>query len=179
MDSLKQQDSDENEGAFLVDRREFLLSSFAIGAAIAKPTAALAAKAAETLEPGPERSVSVVKVKLRVNGVDHELSADSRTTLLDPRNGRIVTKDLADYHVPTQADVPPVEVVMLEEKDSAVNPIGVKGIGEIGITGVAAAIANAAFNATGIRVRSLPLTLDKFSRRLNVGALSRESEGGF
>jgi xanthine dehydrogenase YagR molybdenum-binding subunit len=82
-------------------------------------------------------------------------------TVIDARTGRVVTKDLSDYHVPVNADVPVIDVVTVEEEDLHVNPIGVKGIGEIGITGMAAAIANAVFHATGKRVRDLPITLDK------------------
>ncbi|HEY2027596.1 MAG TPA: xanthine dehydrogenase family protein molybdopterin-binding subunit, partial [Myxococcales bacterium] len=75
---------------------------------------------------------------------------------------RIMTKDLADYHVPTHADVVHIDAEFLPlEKDDHVNPAGVKGIGEIGITGAAAAIANAVFNATGVRIRQLPITPDK------------------
>jgi len=80
----------------------------------------------------------------------------------DENLGRIVTRDLADYHVPAHKDVVSIEPVFLPvEKDEIVDPAGVKGIGEIGITGAAAAIANAVFNATGKRVRSLPITPDK------------------
>jgi xanthine dehydrogenase YagR molybdenum-binding subunit len=82
-------------------------------------------------------------------------------TLRDPRSGRAVTRDLADYHVPVHADVPDVEVLFVEEDDPYVNEVGAKGIGEIGITGISAAIANAVFHATGRRVRELPITLDK------------------
>ncbi|WP_434387431.1 molybdopterin cofactor-binding domain-containing protein [Melittangium boletus] len=82
-------------------------------------------------------------------------------TLRDPRSGRVMTADLADYHVPVQADVPDIDVHFVEEKDPHVNPLGIKGIGEVGITGVAAAVANAFFHATGKRVRDLPITLDK------------------
>ena len=82
-------------------------------------------------------------------------------TVRDERNGRIVTRDLADYHVPVHADVPDIDVIMVDEKDPFVNPIGAKGIGEIGITGIPAAIANAVYNATGKRVRDLPITPDK------------------
>jgi xanthine dehydrogenase YagR molybdenum-binding subunit len=81
-------------------------------------------------------------------------------TLVDPRMGRYVNADLAEYHVPVNADVGTLDVTFIEEVDDHVNPIGVKGIGEIGITGVAGAIANAVFNATGVRVRDLPITLD-------------------
>jgi xanthine dehydrogenase YagR molybdenum-binding subunit len=69
--------------------------------------------------------------------------------------------DLAEYHVPVNADVGDIEIDFVDEHDSLVNPIGVKGIGEIGITGVAAAVSNAVYNATGVRVRDLPITLDK------------------
>ena len=82
-------------------------------------------------------------------------------TVYDEKLGRIMTRDLADYHLPTHADVPSIEAYLVEEEDLHVDPAGVKGIGEIGITGTAAAIANAVFNATGKRVRSLPITPDK------------------
>jgi xanthine dehydrogenase YagR molybdenum-binding subunit len=81
--------------------------------------------------------------------------------LLDVRSGRIVNADLAEYHVPVNADVGTIDVQIIDEPDSIVNPIGVKGLGEIGITGANAAIANAVFHATGIRVRDLPITPDK------------------
>ncbi len=80
----------------------------------------------------------------------------------DEKLGRIMTRDLADYHVPAHKDVVAIDPIFIAvEKDEIVDPAGVKGIGEIGITGAAAAIANAVFNATGKRVRSLPITPDK------------------
>jgi xanthine dehydrogenase YagR molybdenum-binding subunit len=82
-------------------------------------------------------------------------------TLVDRRTGRYMNADLAEYHVPVNADVGSIDVTFVDEVDPYVNPIGVKGVGEIGITGVAAAIANAVHNATGVRVRDLPITLDK------------------
>ncbi|MEO8550274.1 MAG: xanthine dehydrogenase family protein molybdopterin-binding subunit [Kofleriaceae bacterium] len=82
-------------------------------------------------------------------------------TVRDRRTGRIVTRDLADYHVPVNADIPQIDVISIDEKDDHVNAIGTKGIGEIGITGVTAAIANAVFHATGKRVRDLPIRLDQ------------------
>jgi xanthine dehydrogenase YagR molybdenum-binding subunit len=81
-------------------------------------------------------------------------------TLLDERNGRIMSTSLAEYHVPVHLDVPEIEVLWTDIPDPRA-PLGARGIGEIGITGVAAAIANAVFNATGRRIRDLPLTLDK------------------
>jgi xanthine dehydrogenase YagR molybdenum-binding subunit len=82
-------------------------------------------------------------------------------TRYDERLGRIMTASLADYLVPVNADIGDLEAIAVEEKDSVVNPIGVKGIGEIGITGMAAAVANAVFHATGVRVRDLPITPEK------------------
>lgn len=82
-------------------------------------------------------------------------------TVFDLRNGRAVNGNLAEYHVPVHADIGSIEVEVVEEDDPHVNPLGAKGIGEIGITGVAAAVANAVYHATGKRVRDLPVTLDK------------------
>ena len=72
-----------------------------------------------------------------------------------------VNANLAEYHVPVNADIGTIDVIVVDEDDPHVNPLGAKGIGEIGITGVAAAIANAVYHATGKRVRDLPITLDK------------------
>jgi xanthine dehydrogenase YagR molybdenum-binding subunit len=80
---------------------------------------------------------------------------------LDPRFGDYVNHDLASYHVAVSADVPRIEVDWLEEEDPHVNPMGAKGIGEIGIVGTAAAVANAVHDATGVRIRNLPITPDK------------------
>jgi xanthine dehydrogenase YagR molybdenum-binding subunit len=82
-------------------------------------------------------------------------------TLFDERKGRIMSASIADYHVPVHLDVPDIEVLWTDVPDPR-TPMGARGIGEIGTTGVAAAVANAAFNATGKRVRDLPLTPDKF-----------------
>jgi xanthine dehydrogenase YagR molybdenum-binding subunit len=83
------------------------------------------------------------------------------TTEYDKRWGNPVTRTLADYHVPVHLDVPPIDVHFIGKPDPHISPIGARGIGEIGITGVSAAIANAVFNATGKRLRDLPLTPDK------------------
>ena len=82
-------------------------------------------------------------------------------SMLDPRFGHVVNHDFASYHIATSADVGVVEVHWLNAADPYTNPIGSKGIGELGIVGTAAAIANAVHHATGIRVRDLPVTLDK------------------
>jgi xanthine dehydrogenase YagR molybdenum-binding subunit len=79
----------------------------------------------------------------------------------DPRNGKVVNRDLAEYHVPVNADVPQLEVEFLHERDIQANPLHAKGLGELGICGAAAAVGNAIYNATGVRVRDYPLTLDK------------------
>jgi len=82
-------------------------------------------------------------------------------TLIDARDGRVVNANLAEYHVPVNADIGDIEVAFVGDPDPQINSLGVRGIGEIGITGVAAALANAVHHATGIRVRELPITLDK------------------
>jgi xanthine dehydrogenase YagR molybdenum-binding subunit len=82
-------------------------------------------------------------------------------TVFDERLGRVVNNNLAEYHVPVQADVPDIEVAWIDGADPRANPLGAKGIGELGITGAAAAVANAVYHATGRRVRDLPITLDK------------------
>lgn len=81
--------------------------------------------------------------------------------MIDDRNGRVMNSNLAEYQVPVHADVQELNVIFVEEQDDIVNPLGAKGLGEIGMVGVASAIANAVYNATGIRVRDLPITLDK------------------
>jgi xanthine dehydrogenase YagR molybdenum-binding subunit len=82
-------------------------------------------------------------------------------TYIDPNLGRYVNANLEDYHVPVNADVPLIDVSTVPETDTHVNPLGVKGIGEIGNTGITGALANAVFHATGKRVRDLPITLEK------------------
>ena len=82
-------------------------------------------------------------------------------TVRDDRYGAVVTNNLADYHLPVNADVPAIDVLFVEEPDLRFNPLGARGMGEIGITGVAAAIANAVYHATGVRVRDLPIVPEK------------------
>lgn len=91
-------------------------------------------------------------------GVGQALSEES---IIDPRWGNFVTRSYADYHIPANLDIGEIQTIFIEEEDKYVNKLGVKGLGEVGIVGVAAAIANAIFNATGKRVRDLPITPDK------------------
>jgi xanthine dehydrogenase YagR molybdenum-binding subunit len=85
--------------------------------------------------------------------------------VVDTRSGAFVTRDLASYLVPVHADIPDIEAIMLDSRDDNANELGAKGLGELGICGSGAAIANAVFNATGTRVRDFPITLDKLLTR--------------
>jgi xanthine dehydrogenase YagR molybdenum-binding subunit len=85
-------------------------------------------------------------------------------SVLDPRFGHVVNHDFAEYHIATNADVADIRAEWIEEDDPHVNPLGTKGIGEIGIVGTAAAITNAVYHATGVRVRDLPVTADRVRR---------------
>jgi xanthine dehydrogenase YagR molybdenum-binding subunit len=86
---------------------------------------------------------------------------------VDRRHGGFLNADLAEYHVPVDADVADIEAIWVEEHDDDLNPMGSKGIGEIGIVGSPAAIANAVFHACGVRVRDLPITLDTLIERMD------------
>jgi xanthine dehydrogenase YagR molybdenum-binding subunit len=88
-------------------------------------------------------------------------SALHEATEIDKRNARYVNDNLADYLIPVNADVAEVQVILVPEKDDSVNPAGVKGIGELGNVGTAAAVANAVYHATGVRIRELPIRLEK------------------
>lgn len=81
--------------------------------------------------------------------------------ILDPRTGAYVNRDLGEYHIPVNADVPQIEAYFIEEVDEHASPVGAKGLGELGISGVGAAITNAVYNACGVRVRDWPMTLDQ------------------
>ena len=91
-------------------------------------------------------------------GIAYALCEDA---IVDVRTGQFVNPDFGEYHVATNADVPQIEVHFIEEVDASANPAGAKGVGELGISGAGAAVANAIFNATGVRVRDFPVTLDK------------------
>jgi xanthine dehydrogenase YagR molybdenum-binding subunit len=81
--------------------------------------------------------------------------------IVDPRSGRPMNANLAEYHIPVNADVPSLETLLVEEHDPYVDALGIKGVGEVGVTGTAGAIANAVWHATGVRVRKFPITLDR------------------
>src|SRR6266699_782303 len=111
--------------------------------------------AGRIINPKTARSQLLGAMTMGLSMALHEQS------VLDPRFGDYVNHDFAGYHIATNADVGAIDVTWIDEEDLHVNPMGAKGIGEIGIVGTAAAIANAVFHATGIRVRDLPITLDK------------------
>jgi len=111
--------------------------------------------AGRILNPKTSRSQIIGGV---IWGIGMALTEESH---LDPRWGNFVTRSFADYHIPANLDIGEIETIFLTEEDKIVNKLGVKGIGEVGIVGVAAAVANAIFNATGKRVRDLPITPDK------------------
>ena len=100
-------------------------------------------------------------------GVGAALHEDA---VIDERFGFFVNHDLAEYHVPAHADIPNIEAVFLPEVDDKANPLKIKGVGELGISGAGAAVANAVFNATGVRIRDFPLTLDKVIAQLPMAA---------
>ncbi|HEX3442926.1 MAG TPA: xanthine dehydrogenase family protein molybdopterin-binding subunit [Pseudolabrys sp.] len=81
--------------------------------------------------------------------------------VMDQRSGRLMNPNLAEYHIPVNADVPSLEAILVEEHDPHVNALGIKGVGEVGITGAAGAVANAVWHASGVRVREFPITLDR------------------
>jgi xanthine dehydrogenase YagR molybdenum-binding subunit len=81
--------------------------------------------------------------------------------IMDLYSGRPMNANMAEYHIPVNADVPSLEAILVEEHDPHVNALGIKGVGEIGITGTAGAVTNAVWHATGIRVRKFPITLDR------------------
>ena len=87
--------------------------------------------------------------------------AMTEETLIDHRYGRYINANFVDYHVPVHADAPPMDILFVNKADMIISPTGAKGIGEIALVGVAPAIINAIYNATGKRVRTLPVTPDQ------------------
>lgn len=111
--------------------------------------------AGRILNPKTARSQMIGGIIMGIGMALHE------ETVVDDRYGHFVNHNLGEYHVPVHADIPAIEAFFVEENDPHVNPLGIKGVGEIGIVGVAAAIANAVYHATGKRIRDLPITPDK------------------
>jgi xanthine dehydrogenase YagR molybdenum-binding subunit len=111
--------------------------------------------AGRILNPKTARSQIIGGIVFGMGMVLHEES------MLDHTLGRFMNHNYAEYHIPVNADVHNIDVIFVDEKDEHINPLGVKGVGEIGVVGTAAAIANAIFHATGKRIRELPITLDK------------------
>jgi xanthine dehydrogenase YagR molybdenum-binding subunit len=116
--------------------------------------------AGRILNPKTARSQVIGAMTMGVGGALMEALA------VDKRLGFFVNHDLAGYEVPVHADIPHQEVVFLDETDPVANPMKAKGVGELGICGVAAAVANAVYNATGVRVRDYPVTLDKLLAKM-------------
>jgi xanthine dehydrogenase YagR molybdenum-binding subunit len=115
----------------------------------------IAVAAGRIINPKTARSQVIGGAVMAIGMALHEES------VMDHRLGRFVTHDFANYHIPVNADIPEIEVIFVEEHDAEVSPLGVKGVGEIGVVGTAAAVVNAIHHATGVRVRSLPVTVDK------------------
>jgi len=116
--------------------------------------------AGRILNPKSARSQVIGAMTMGVGGALMEELA------LDKRHGFFVNHDLAGYEVPVHADIPHQDVIFLDETDPISSPMKAKGVGELGMCGVAAAVANAVYNATGVRVRNYPITLDKLLDRL-------------
>ncbi|WP_288486672.1 xanthine dehydrogenase family protein molybdopterin-binding subunit [uncultured Novosphingobium sp.] len=114
-----------------------------------------AVAAGRIINPKTARSQILGGVTMGIGMALHE------ETFADARLGRWMNHSFAEYHIPAQADIHDIEVIFVDEPDAEVTPLGVKGLGEIGIVGTAAAVANAIYHATGTRVRSLPITIDK------------------
>ena len=123
---------------------------------VVRVTRAVSAVAAgRIINPKTARSQILGGVVMGIGMAMHEES------MLDNRLGRFMNHNFAEYHIPVQADIQDIDVIFVDEPDPEVTPLGVKGLGEIGIVGTAGAVANAIFHATGKRVRSLPITIDK------------------
>jgi len=99
-------------------------------------------------------------------------AALSEHSILDPKSGTWITQDLGTYHVPVNADVPDMDIQFIGPPDYLFNSLGARGVGEIGNTGIAAAIGNAVYHATGVRIRELPITSEKIlEARLREGTV--------
>ena len=123
-----------------------------------------AVAAGRILNPNTARSQIIGATVMGIGKALHEDAA------FDHNLGRCMAHSFGDYHIPSHADVYDIDVVFVDETDSQVSPLGVKGVGEIGVVAVAPAIANAIFHATGQRMRHLPITIDRLARSRNQGS---------
>jgi xanthine dehydrogenase YagR molybdenum-binding subunit len=96
-------------------------------------------------------------------------SALTEGNAVDLRYGSLINQDLGSYLAPVQADIGELDAIMLDEVDDKANPMGIKGVGELGISGAGSAVANAIYNACGVRVRDYPITPDKVLAALGAG----------
>jgi xanthine dehydrogenase YagR molybdenum-binding subunit len=127
------------------------------------PRIVCAVAAGRILNPKTARSQILGGVVMGIGMALHE------EAMVDHSIGRIMNHNLAEYHVPAHADIEQIDVIFADEQDDKVSPLGVKGLGEIGIVGTAAAVANAIFHATGKRIRDFPITLDKLLKASGEG----------
>jgi xanthine dehydrogenase YagR molybdenum-binding subunit len=148
-----------------VDRKNYAFHSF--GAQFVKVLVdpllgtVRVAKCVSVMDIGKVLNLKTAKNQI-IGGITFALGmALMEETVYDPNSGRIITKDLANYHVPVHADIPEFDIQFIDKPDPYISPIGSRGIGEIGITGTTAAIINAIYHATGKRIRNLPVTPDK------------------
>jgi hypothetical protein len=138
------------------NRRTFL----AAGAATPFVARALVAEPAKAQSSTLRSARDPVSVSLQVNGRTQHIAIDDEATEIDEKRARYVNDNLADYLVPVNADVDKVEVILVPEEDTKVNPLSIKSIGELANVGTAAAVSNAVYHATGKRIRKLPIRIE-------------------
>ena len=153
--SMPQKYAQETFGAHFV---EVAVNAFTGEARVRRMLAVCAA--GRILNPKTARSQVIGAMTMGVG------AALTEELAIDKRFGFFVNHDLASYEVPVHADIPHQDVIFLDEVDPTVSPTKVKGVGELGLSGVAAAVANAIYNATGVRVRKYPITIDKYFEKM-------------
>lgn len=147
-------------GSNLKDRMQFAFGAQFIEVRIDRATGAIRVpRAVGVFAAGRIMNPRTARNQLTGGQVWGIASAIHEATEIDPLLARYVNQDFAEYHVPVCADIGNIETIMLDEVDNLVNPLGIKGVGELGTTGVNAAIANAVFHATGVRLRTLPIRI--------------------
>lgn len=147
-------------GSNLKDRMQFAFGAQFVEVRIDRATGAIRVpRAVGVFAAGRIMNPRTARNQLMGGQVWGIASAIHEVTEIDPTLARYVNQDLAEYYVPVCADIGEIETIMLDEADNLVNPLGIKGIGELGTTGVNAAIANAVFHATGVRLRATPIRI--------------------